>query len=220
MIKVHQFRSPRGCLSYAISVGSECILLDPSVEVADAYLKFLEDNSYTLKYIVESHTHADHIAQDFQIRAATGAKILMHENASSPRKDMSLKDGDRIKIGDSEVKVIYTPGHTNDHISLVAGNNVFTGDALLIGGTGRTDFQRGSSADLYDSLWNKIIPLGDHMRVYPAHNYKGLTHSTIGDEKKNNPRLQMSREEFIERMDAHHPPKPELFETALKENTR
>lgn len=218
---VTQFRSPRGCLSYVVSdnASKKALLIDPSEEVAtEAYLGYLKDNGLTLEYLVETHTHADHISSAPSIKKETGATVVHHEQSESSRKDRGVTEED-IELGETTVRVLQTPGHTNDSITLVVGDDAFTGDTLLIGGTGRTDFQAGSSEFLYESIWDKLVPLGDHVTVHPGHDYQDRTHSTIGGEKRQNPRLQLSKEEFIAALDAHHPPTPELFEEAIQKNS-
>ena len=219
--KVKQFRSERGCLSYVVGdrVSSYAFIIDPSVEVAeDEYLSYLKHEGLTLKYIIETHTHADHISSASALKEATGALILQHANAPSKRKDRALGE-EELLLGDTVVTILPTPGHTDDSICIVLPDCVFTGDTLLIGGTGRTDFQNGSSSMLFDSLWDKLMTLSASTIVYPAHNYKGIISSTIGEEKKSNARLLLSREEFIAALDAHHPQKPDLFDEAVRVNS-
>ena len=197
----------------------EALIIDPSVEIdIEDYINYLKDNELLLRFIIGTHTHADHVSSSRELREQTNAQILQHERALTTRKDKALTEGDFL-LGETKVTVLYTPGHTDDSISLSIGESVFTGDALLIGGTGRTDFQNGSSAALYKSIWEKLMTLGDSTKVYPAHNYKGQINSTIGDERAHNPRLALSEDEFIKVMDAHHPPKPDLFEEAIAKNS-
>lgn len=225
---IHQFRSPRGCLSYMLTCEEtkQSILIDPSVDMGSAYLEYLKKNASALRVVIETHTHADHVSASPKLCKQTGAKWHMHKNAPSTRKDESLEDGSKVFAGTVTLRVLFTPGHTNDGISLVLDLHdqrsaaLFTGDTLLIGSCGRIDFQGGSSADLYDSIWKKLVPLGDDTIVYPAHDYKGQEKTTIGEEKMSNPRLQMSRDEFIEFMDNLNPPKPDLFDVAVSENSK
>lgn len=219
---IYQFRSPRGCLSYAISDAQtkECAIVDPSVELGDAYKKYLQENGLALRLLIETHTHADHISASPALREKTGALILMHERAPSPRKDRGLKEGDTIAVGAMNLRVLETPGHTDDSLSLILDNTLFTGDALLIGACGRTDFQGGSAEELARSLWDKILTLPDDLVVYPGHNYRGETSTTIGAEKQKNPRLLMGREGFVAFMREYHPPKPDLFDDAIRENSQ
>lgn len=218
---VEQFRSQRGCLSYVIGdQGTKhCLIIDPDVEAGDAYEEYVRTNGLVVHYIVETHTHADHLSAAPALRTKTNALLLRHERAPSRRTDRALRDGDTVPLGDVAVTVLDTPGHTDDSITLRLGPLLFTGDTLLIGSTGRTDFQNGSSEALYRSLWEKIIPLGDDLTVYPAHDYRGRASTTIGEERRTNPRLQLPRPEFIAAMDAYRPPAPELFDVAVVENS-
>lgn len=220
-MRIQPFQSPRGCLSYVVYSPhyKEALLVDPSSEMGEVYKKYLGANNLKLRFIVETHTHADHISSSGELKRATGALLLTHERAPTSHKDKPLGDGDRLSLGDVELTILYTPGHTEDSLSLLGKGFIFTGDALLIEGTGRTDFQNGSSGALFESLWQKILPLGDDVIVYPAHDYKNRSQSTLGEIKKINPRLRLSKEKFIQLMDSYHPPKPELFEMAIRENT-
>lgn len=222
MIQTKQFQSDRGCLSYIVydTESKQALLIDPTTELEDTvYLSFLSSNDLDLQYIVETHTHADHVTSNIQIREKTGAPIVMHELSPTPRKDIAVSDGYELHLGTETVVIYETPGHTNEHIALYTNGMVFTGDTLLIEGTGRTDFQLGNSSDLYESLWQKIVALGDDVIVYPGHDYKGRDASTVQSEKEHNPRLQLQKDEFIQHMDAHHPELPELFEESIEKNT-
>lgn len=220
---VQQFRSMRGCLSYIIfsEDSRKALLIDPTVEIDDdIYLSYLKKNELELIYIAETHTHADHISSNRSIREKTGAQIVMHELSPTTRKDVALHDGDVLQLGKEEILVRYTPGHTNEHVIYVADKMVFTGDTLLISGTGRTDFQLGDSEALYDSLWKIIIPLGDDVVVYPGHDYNERESTTIELSKNENPRLQFTRDEFIAFMNNYKPDLPELFDQAIDHNTK
>ena len=217
------FHSARGCNSYLVleAISGEAALIDPSQEIAhDVYLSALKERAATLRYIIETHTHADHISSATEIRTITGAKIVRHRNAPSPHKDIVVEGGEQLPLGKAFLSLLATPGHTNESISIHAAQAVFTGDVLLIGGTGRTDFQMGSSEALYHSLHESLGTLPEDTIVYPAHDYKGRTSSTIGSEKQTNPRFLLSHAAFLETMEAHHPPKPELFDEAMTANTR
>lgn len=145
---------------------------------------------------------------------------MRHTEAPSPHKDVAVRGGETLPLGETPLHIIATPGHTNESISIHTGDAVFTGDALLIGGTGRTDFQLGDSEALYHSLHEALAVLPDEVVVYPAHDYKGRTSSTIGSEKQHNPRLTLAHDAFIETMNAHHPPKPELFDESIATNSK
>jgi len=218
-----QFRSPRGCLSYIISDPSskESLLIDPSQEVETKdYLNHLKENDLNLKYIIDTHTHADHISTSEEIKAETGAKIAMHKNSPTKRKDIELTDGDVLELGELKINIIHTPGHTNESICIHIDDLLFTGDTLLIDGTGRTDFQLGDSEGLYASIWEKLMKLDESTKVYPAHDYQGRSFTTLKEEKENNPRLKLSHDEFVKMMNELHPPKPDLFEEAIEKNSK
>ena len=216
------FQSPRGCLSYLLvdMVTREAALIDPTQEIeTETYLAVLAKRDARLTYVVETHTHADHISSAPDIVKRTGARLVRHAHAPSPHKDLAVVGGERLTLGETELSIIATPGHTDESISIAADGAVFTGDALLIGGTGRTDFQAGSSEALYDSLHTTFGLLSDDTAVYPAHDYQGRTSSTIGAEKESNPRFALTHDDFLATMDAHHPPKPELFDAAIAANS-
>lgn len=215
------FHSARGCLSY-ITYDTETrqgALIDPSEEIGtEEYLRVLSEKTIILRYVIETHTHADHVSCSGDIRGKTGAKIARSVHAPSKSADIYLNDGDSLLLGDKSVTVLYTPGHTNESISLYTGKEVFTGDTLLIGGTGRTDFQVGNSEELYQSIHEKIELLPHTTLVRPGHNYQGKNVSILGDELHTSERLLLCKDAFVSFMDAYHPPKPELFDMSLKKN--
>lgn len=222
-MKTIHFHSKRGCLSYITynDETKEAALIDPSEEISNQeYLNFLEDNNIKLKYIIETHTHADHISSANSIREITGAKIVRHELAPSKLTDIKVLHDQDLNLGDEKLKIIYTPGHTNESISIYNGSEVFTGDTLLIGGTGRTDFQIGNSEDLYESIHEKIEGLPNDTILRPGHDYKNKNSSILSDELHTSERLQLCKESFINTMDNHHPPKPELFEESINKNSQ
>lgn len=222
MLSITPFHSSRGCLSYLVADEESKIaaLIDPSQEIdTEKYLTALREQGLSLHYILETHTHADHISSAQDIKGATGAKIGMHHRSPSTHKDLTLVEETEIKLGSATLRVLETPGHTDESVSFLGDNFICTGDALLIGATGRTDFQRGDSAGLYDTLWGKLMMLPDNTIVYPAHDYKGRTQTTIRDERMTNPRLSWSKDEFITTMKNYHSEKPELFEVAIARNS-
>ncbi|MCP5468641.1 MAG: MBL fold metallo-hydrolase [Deltaproteobacteria bacterium] len=180
----------------------EAALIDPVKEQVSRDLNLIKELNLQLKYIIETHVHADHITGAEDIRQATGAKSIVGFGAHVACADKQVKDGEEIDLGSFKIKALSTPGHTDGCMSYVVSGRVFTGDALLIRGTGRTDFQQGSPGALYHSIIEKLFPLPDDTLVYPAHDYHGLTVSTIGEEKKYNPRVggQKSEAEFVEIM--------------------
>ncbi len=174
-------------------------LVDPAWEV-DRLLKSCEDLGLNVTYIINTHSHHDHIQGNELASKRTGAKIVMHEK-SKERKDIAVKDGDNIQIGSLSVRVIYTPGHCPDHICLLANGKLLTGDALFVGECGRTDLAGGNPGDMYDSLTKRILTLDDSVEVYPGHDYGSKSSSTIGNERRNNYTLKpRTREEFIKFM--------------------
>lgn len=220
---IYPFQTKRGCRSYLLldEVSREAALIDPSEELAnEEYFAALQEHKAKLRYIIETHTHADHISSAPALRSATGAKIVRHVLAPSSLKDIAVTGGEVLTLGGETLAILATPGHTNESITVETDTAVFTGDALLIGGTGRTDFQLGDSDALYVSLHDTLGELSDDTLVYPAHDYKGRESSTLGDEKRTNPRFALSHEDFVTAMNAHHPPKPELFTEAIEVNSR
>jgi sulfur dioxygenase len=219
------FHAERGCLSYLLTdiETHQAVLIDASTEMIGGYWEYLDAHpEVKLAWLLETHTHADHVSAAKELRRETGAKIAMSAASPSPSKDRSLEDGDEIRFGESSVTVWQTSGHTNESLMFVGDGVVFTGDTLLIGGTGRTDFQLGNSGDLYESL-RRLRDLPEETAVFPGHDYKGRQSSMLGDEKRGNQRFRLvaegRRDEFVSVMDAHHPPLPELFKESLKENS-
>jgi len=167
----------------------EAALIDPVIETIDRDIKLIEELGIKLVYVLDTHIHADHISSAGEIRERLNAKSAVSENAGVDCADIPLKDGQELSLGDRKIKVLATPGHTNTCLSYYYDGKIFTGDALLIRGTGRTDFQQGSSEKLYESVHTKLFTLPDETLVYPAHDYRGQTASTIALEKKFNPRV-------------------------------
>lgn len=198
----------------------EAALIDPVLETVDRDLKLVEELGLTLKYVLDTHVHADHITGAGEIRARTGAKSAVSEGAHVGCVDISLCDGDDLFLGGLKITAVATPGHTDSCMSFIFDGRVFTGDTLLIRGTGRTDFQQGSSEKLYQSVHEKLFKLPDETQVYPAHDYRGQTVSTIGLEKKFNPRLGAgkSKEEFIKIMSELKLANPKKIHEAVPAN--
>jgi sulfur dioxygenase len=222
---IQAFHADRGCLSYLLTdrETGEAALIDPSMEIVDRYRAYLEEYPETkLVWLLETHTYADHVSASKTLRGETGARIAMSALSPSPSKGRALKDGDEVVFGGSKLTVWGTAGHTNESLTYVADGVIFTGDTLLIGGTGRTDFQLGESEALYASL-ARILTLPEETVVYPGHDYKRRQSSTLREEKETNGRLQMvaagKHDEFVAAMDAHHPALPELFKESLRENS-
>lgn len=179
-------------------VTKDAIIIDPVLETVDRDLRLIQELDLKLLYILETHVHADHITGSNKIKERTGAKSAISKKAGVCCADLELTENQEIKFGRFTLKVLETPGHTNDSLSFLCDGIVFTGDCLTILSTGRTDFQNGSSEDLYESIHNKIFTLADEIKIYPAHDYNGISYSSIGNEKQFNPRIgnNKSKEEF------------------------
>ncbi len=192
----YDFESLNGddsCRTYLIAdpQSREAALVDPVREHVDEYVSMLMEKRYKLRYTIETHTHADHLSGSVRLKDLTGAKMLMHANSPAPCVDQKMVDGEKLRLGALEIGVVATPGHTHDGVCLVLPGRVLTGDTLLISGVGRTDLPTGSSTALFDSLQKLVATLPDDTLVLPAHDYEGRAASTIGREKKSNPRLQV-----------------------------
>ncbi len=178
---------------------SEALVIDPVDKHADRDFKLLSDHNLKLIMILETHIHADHVTGASLLRNKTGAKIGVSERTFAQGSDLTLKDGDIISFGNFKITCIATPGHTDGCMSYYCDGKLFTGDTLMVNGCGRTDFQEGSSENLFHSVREKLFTYPDETVIYPAHDYKGCTSSTVGKEKKSNQRLALhiTKEEFI-----------------------
>ena len=223
MIFKQLFDNKSSTYTYIISSGKgrEALIIDPVIENTSEYLKVLKDLDLKLVKVIDTHIHADHISGLNELSKQTNCTKIMGEHSTSEVLDIRVKDNEKIKIENIELKSIYTPGHTNCSYSFFMKDRVFTGDALLINGTGRTDFQNGNSHEAYDSLFKKILKLPEKTLVYPAHDYNGKTYSTIENEKNNNPRLQVkSAVEYAEIMDNLKLPNPKMMDIAVPANKK
>ena len=201
--------------------GREALIIDPVIEHTDIYTKELKDLDLKLVKVIDTHIHADHITGLNELSKIYNCSKIMGEQSKSEVIDVRVKNEDKIKIENIELNVIYTPGHTDCSYSFLMNDRVFTGDTLLINGTGRTDFQNGNSKDAYDSIFNKILKLPDETLLYPAHDYKGEKVSTIGKEKKQNPRLQVNNvDEYIDIMNNLNLKKPAEIEINVSRNIK
>jgi glyoxylase-like metal-dependent hydrolase (beta-lactamase superfamily II)/rhodanese-related sulfurtransferase len=195
------------------------VLIDPEVRQHDRYKSLVTAHGLTVLYVIDTHTHADHFSAAKELAQVFGAQVVVSQLSPAPFADIRLKDGEELKFGKLKLKAMATPGHTRDSMCLVAEDRVFTGDTLLIGGTGRTDLPTGDPEMLYDSLFNKLLKLDRKLLVYPAHDYKGRSCSTIGEEIANNPRLhKRERGEFVEMMRSLSLSMPEHLTEALRVN--
>jgi len=171
-------------------------VIDPSWDL-EKVLDILKKNDLKLQYIINTHTHFDHVLGNEQLEAITGAKIIMHKN-STLHKDIAVDDNDIVQLGNISMKVFHTPGHSKDAICLLAENKLFTGDTLFVGNCGRVDLPGGSASELYDSLFGKLTKLDDQIEIYPGHDYGSRPYSTIGEEKRTNYVLKpRTKEEFL-----------------------
>ena len=221
MIFRHLFDSTSGTYSYLLAsrAGGEALILDPVLEKVDRYCQLLRELDLRLVKAVDTHLHADHVTGLGELRDRTHCVTIMGEQSKADVVAMRVADGDRVTIEGISLDVMYTPGHTDDSYSYLMGDRVFTGDTLLIRGTGRTDFQNGSARAQYDSIFNRLLKLPDETLVSPAHDYKGDTVSTIGEEKRFNPRLQVrSVDEYIELMGNLKLPNPKMMDVAVPAN--
>jgi len=210
-----------GCQSYLIGCADTCsaALIDPEVRQIDRYQALAARDGLRIKFVIDTHTHADHFSATRQLGEALNAPVVMHRESHAPFADMRLDDGDMLAIGNLRLHAHHTPGHTRDSMCLMVEDRVFTGDTLLIGGTGRTDLPTGDPEQLYDSLFNKLLKLDSKLLVYPAHDYKGRTHSTIADEIASNPRLQQKdRAAFVDMMQHLNLSAPTHLTEALRTN--
>ena len=192
-----------GCLSYVIGCERSCagLIVDPALEQVDRYLALAREKGLRVRYVVETHTHADHFSASRELARESGARIVVHRLAAAPFADLRVDDGELLVVGDLRIRVLHTPGHTDDSMCLVLPDRVLTGDTLLIGATGRTDLPTGDPEALYESLFGKLLGLDDALAVFPAHDYRGRSSSTIGAEKASNPRLaKKERAAFVELM--------------------
>jgi hydroxyacylglutathione hydrolase len=194
---------PMANFSYIIADEKKRVaaIIDPSWDLEKMYT-ILEDKKWCVSMIINTHNHFDHVLGNEQIASRTSARILQHQDSNWGGKYVSITDGERIPLGDTVIKVLHTPGHSKESISLLVDHEfIFTGDTLFVGGCGRVDLSGGDVNDMYDSLYNKILQLNEDLIVYPGHNYGSSPWTTIGKEKKNNPALQFrSRVEFVKFM--------------------
>jgi glyoxylase-like metal-dependent hydrolase (beta-lactamase superfamily II)/rhodanese-related sulfurtransferase len=195
------------------------VLIDPLRENTARYIAVAAYHGYQFEYLIDTHTHADHRSGTFDLADLTGAKVVMERHAPAPHVGLHVTQDDVLKVGDLKLKILFTPGHTPDGISLYVDGRVFTGDTLLIGGTGRADFVGGDPGKQYDGIQEQLFALPDPTMVFPAHDYRGHHYSTIGAERSSNPRLTgRSREDYINLMNNLGLPMPDKIQEALQAN--
>ena len=223
MIFKQLFDTKSSTYTYLISSGKgrEALIIDPVLENVNDYIKLLKELELKLVKVIDTHIHADHVTGASKLKNITKCSTIMGENTPADSVEIKVKDDEYIDLEDIKIKAIYTPGHTSDSYSFLMKNHLFSGDTLLINGTGRTDFQNGSAKDSYNSIFNKLLKLPEETLLYPAHDYKGEKVSTIGKEKKQNPRLQVnSVDEYIDIMNNLELKKPTELETNVARNIK
>ena len=205
----------------ASAKGREALIIDPVLENIEQYIKLLNELDLKLVKVIDTHIHADHITAASKLKNRTNCTTIMGEHTPSDTVEIKVKNDEIIYVDKLEIQVIYTPGHTKDSYSFLMNDYLFSGDALLINGTGRTDFQGGNSEDSYNSIFNRLLKLPEETLLYPAHDYNGQNVSTIGKEKKFNPRLQVNGvNEYIDIMNNLNLSKPKLMDINVASNIK
>ena len=223
MIFEQLFDQKSSTYTYIIASGEgrEALIIDPVIEHSDEYSTILNNLDLKLVKVIDTHIHADHISALNELNKRTNCIRVMGEKSKSEVIDLRIKDGEKIKVEEVELQAIYTPGHTDCSYSFLMNDRVFTGDTLLINGSGRTDFQNGNAYDAYDSIFNKLLKLPEKTLVFPAHDYNGKKFSTIENEKNNNQRLQVSsKEEYADIMNNLNLANPKMMDVAVPANVK
>jgi len=209
------------CKTYLVACENthRAVLVDPVRERIDRYLAILAYHGLRLDDIIDTHTHADHRTATFELKDLTAARVIMHRWAPAPYVDIHVDDGETVTLGDLAIKILHTPGHTPDSMSLYVNDKVLTGDTLLIRGTGRCDFAGGDASAQFDAITQKLFQLPDETQVFPAHDYRGNTMSTIGEEKRLNPRVAgRTKEAYVDIMTNLGLPLPDKIQEVLQPN--
>jgi glyoxylase-like metal-dependent hydrolase (beta-lactamase superfamily II) len=205
----------------ASSKGREALIIDPVLDNICEYISLLNELDLKLIKVIDTHIHADHITGASKLKEQTNCTTIMGEHTPADAVELKVKDDEIIKLDQIEIRALYTPGHTADSYSFLMNDCLFSGDTLLINGTGRTDFQNGSAKDAYNSIFNKLLKLPEKTLLYPAHDYNGEKVSSIGKEKKFNPRLQVNSEnEYIEIMNNLNLPEPKMMDVNVARNIK
>ncbi len=218
---IESLRSERGCVSYVLGCEKTraALIVDPELSFVDRYLVLAASHGLRFHYLFDTHTHADHFSGARLLASRLDVPIAMHRLAPAPFVDLRVEDGEELIVGELRVGILHTPGHTQDSTCAIAAGHVFTGDTLLLGGTGRTDLPTGDPEALYESLFGRLLQLDERLLVHPAHNYKGLPATTLAEQKHSNPRLQQKeRAGFVEQMRSLSLDMPEHLTEALRTN--
>ena len=203
----------------ASAKGREALIIDPVLDNVAKYIKLLKELDLKLVKVIDTHIHADHVTGASKLKDITNCSTIMGDHTPAETVEIKIKDEEYINLDNLRIKAMYTPGHTSDSYSFLIDNYLFSGDTLLINGTGRTDFQNGNAKDAYNSIFNKLLKLPEETLLYPAHDYKGEKVSTIGKEKKHNPRLQVkSVDEYVEIMNNLNLKKPTEIDFNVSKN--
>ena len=215
------FKDGEGCKSYLIGCEQSraAAIIDPALDLTDRYIGEVNRQGLRVHYIFDTHTHADHFSGARTLRTELGAPFVMHRFSPAPYVDLHVEDGHTLPLGSLRLRILHTPGHTRDSMAIFVEDRVFTGDTLLIGGTGRSDLPSGDPDCLFESLFEQLLALPDETLVFPAHDYKGRDRTTIGEERRNNPRLaKTGRAEFVELMNSLNLSAPAHLTEALRTN--
>ena len=223
MIFKQLFDTRSSTYTYLISSGKgrEALIIDPVIENVTEYISLLKELDLKLVKVIDTHIHADHVTGASKLKDITKCSTIMGDHTPAESVEIKVKDDEYINLDNLKIRAMYTPGHTSDSYSFLMNNYLFSGDTLLINGTGRTDFQNGNAKDAYNSIFNKLLKLPEETLLYPAHDYKGEKVSTIGKEKKQNPRLQINNvDEYVEIMSNLNLSKPELIDSNVSRNIK
>ena len=223
MIFKQLFDTKSSTYTYLISSGNgrEALIIDPVLENVNEYINILKELDLKLVKVIDTHIHADHVTGASKLKDITKCSTIMGNHTPADSVEIKVKDDEYINLDNLKIRAMYTPGHTSDSYSFLMDNYLFSGDTLLINGTGRTDFQNGNAKDAYNSIFNRLLKLPDETLLYPAHDYKGEKVSTIGKEKKQNPRLQVkSVDEYIDIMNNLDLKKPDKLDSNVSRNIK
>ena len=223
MIFKQLFDTKSSAYTYLIASakGREALIIDPVIENVDNYINLLNELELKLVKVIDTHIHADHVTGASKLKDISKCSTIMGDHSPANTVDIKVKDDEYIHLDSLKIRAMYTPGHTSDSYSFLMDNYLFSGDTLLINGTGRTDFQNGNAKDAYNSIFNKLLKLPEETLLYPAHDYKGEKVSTIGKEKKQNPRLQVkSADEYAEIMNNLNLKKPDEIDFNVSRNIK